>query len=123
MTTAREILEPPERLHRLPELAGNLYWSWHPAARDLFQMLDPALWNDVQHNPVRLLLELRDPNARRSRRLLAAAANPAVLRQYEAVLTAFDAYMANDATWFARHYPTLRDRAIAYVSFEFGIHS
>jgi len=34
----------PERMGRLEELANNLWWSWHPEARELFRRLDYALW-------------------------------------------------------------------------------
>lgn len=48
----------PERLARLEELAQNLWWSWHHEAIELFLRLDPALWEAVRQNPVRLLGEV-----------------------------------------------------------------
>jgi len=29
----------PERISSLPELAYNLWWSWHPELRNLFKIL------------------------------------------------------------------------------------
>jgi starch phosphorylase len=34
----------PERIVGLGELAYNLWWSWHPAARMLFKRLDRLAW-------------------------------------------------------------------------------
>ena len=31
-------------LSRLSELAYNLWWSWKPEARQLFETIDPTLW-------------------------------------------------------------------------------
>ncbi len=45
----------PERLVGLGELASNLWWSWHPEARNLFRMLDLLAWRETGHNPVKLL--------------------------------------------------------------------
>ncbi|WP_410969334.1 DUF3417 domain-containing protein, partial [Salmonella sp. SAL04284] len=45
----------PARINRLYELAYNLWWSWHPEARDLYSDLDPDLWLQVGHNPVHFL--------------------------------------------------------------------
>ncbi len=48
----------PTRINRLYELAYNLWWSWHPEARALYSTLNPDLWEQVGHNPVRFLSEL-----------------------------------------------------------------
>ena len=48
----------PERIGRLEELANNLWWSWHPQARDLFRALDYPLWRLGGHNPVKQLREI-----------------------------------------------------------------
>ena len=46
---------PPEPIARLSELAYNLWWSWNPPAQDLYRDIDPALWDEVNHNPVLFL--------------------------------------------------------------------
>src|SRR5260370_33546285 len=38
-------------------LARNLWWSWDHDSVGLFLDLDPARWNDLNHNPVSLLGE------------------------------------------------------------------
>src|SRR5215211_3111742 len=45
----------PEPLQPLVELAHNLWWVWQPDAIELFRRLDRKLWDQVYHNPVKLL--------------------------------------------------------------------
>lgn len=106
----------PERIERLQDLAYNLWWTWHNEAQELYRQIDPALWELVYHNPVDFLREVRQHT------LETAAANPAYLQQYDAVLGAFDAYMGEKSTWFTRHYPDMQNETIAYFSAEFGLH-
>ena len=48
----------PSRLARLEDLANNLWYSWDRATRELFQRLDPALWNAVGQSPKAFLKRL-----------------------------------------------------------------
>jgi starch phosphorylase len=107
----------PTRINRLYELAYNLWWSWHPEARALYSTLNPDLWEQVGHNPVRFLSELQ-PHI-----LEKAAANTEYLDAYDSVVHDFDYYMhpLADDTWFTHTYPELADKTIAYFSAEFGI--
>ena len=106
----------PPSLSRLWELAHNLWWSWNPEARALFETLDRTLWKLTSHNPVKLLRELSPERA------LSASTDLAFLRHYESVLLAFDSYMTASDTWFARHHPEMADSLIAYFSAEVGLH-
>jgi starch phosphorylase len=110
-----EVSTIPERLHRLPELAYNMWWSWHWEAQKLFIDVDPALWELVYHNPVRFLNEVRQAS------LGAVAADPAYTARYDAVMSAFDEYIAAKSTWFKKTHPDLKG-PVAYFSFEFGLH-
>jgi starch phosphorylase len=47
----------PEPLSPLGDLAMNLRWSWRPAVRELFARIDPAAWEQTDHNPVRVLMQ------------------------------------------------------------------
>ena len=85
----------PERIGRLDELAKNLWWSWHPQARDLFRALDYPLWRMSGHNPVKQLREV-SPD-----KLQAAATDPAFLALYDFVMSTFDVDMSAGDTWFA----------------------
>ncbi|MCC6704639.1 MAG: DUF3417 domain-containing protein, partial [Thermomicrobiales bacterium] len=44
VATAPTTIAPPAALDRLVDLAYNLWWSWHSAARRLYSELDPMLW-------------------------------------------------------------------------------
>jgi glucan phosphorylase len=77
----------PAALERLDDLAGNFWFSWYPATGQLFRNLDSALWRKVESSP-RLFLRCVDQSV-----LESAAADPVFLRQYEAVLAAFDRYL------------------------------
>lgn len=105
----------PEPLTRLRDLAYNIWWSWNADARELFRRLDPDLWEDVVHNPVRFLAHVAQ------RRLDQAATDKAFLAHMQRVLAALDNYMTREG-WFAKSHPDLRDGKIAYFSMEFGLH-
>ncbi len=106
----------PPRIARLRDLAYNFWWSWHRQSRDLFKMVDYSLWRSTGHNPVKMLLEVTPE------RLAELAADPLFLRQYDAVLMAFERDMENGHLWFPKHYPDLASRPVAYFSAEFGLH-
>ncbi len=87
----------PEPLSRLPELASNLFFSWHRPTRALFEALDPVLWAQSRGNPKRLLRTVAQE------RLNVAALDAGLLGRYREVVEAFDAYlqapiMANSPT-------------------------
>lgn len=106
----------PERITRLVEIAYNLWWSWHPEAQDLFYRIDARLWEDVYHNPILFLRQVRQSS------LEAAAKDPDFIRTYHDVLTAFDEYQVYEKTWFKETYGDKIDKPIAYFSAEFGLH-
>jgi len=109
----------PKHLLRLRELAHNLWWSWNADATDLFRQLDPDLWDEVEHNPVKLLSLLG------AKRLDQVAADTAFLAQMDRVLDKLHVYQKRSA-WFQEKFPHLAklDGAltIAYFSMEFGVH-
>ncbi len=107
----------PQNLNRLSELAHNLWWSWTLEARQLFELIDPTLWFLTNHNPVKLLADVK-PN-----RLTQLAEDPTFLRHYSAVFRLFDEYLANKKSWLGTHYPDLTKATIAYFSAEFGLHT
>jgi hypothetical protein len=45
----------PPRLEALNKLSLNLRWTWDHPTRDVFESLDPDLWEGTNHNP-RLVL-------------------------------------------------------------------
>jgi starch phosphorylase len=105
----------PERLRPLRALAMNVWWSWNPEAQDLFRRLDPALWEEVEGNPVKLL------NTIAQQRLTRAAADSAVLGHLDRVMETFHGDMEAGG-WFDQTWPDLGKSRIAYFSAEFGMH-
>jgi starch phosphorylase len=103
----------PANLAALEELAINLRWSWHPATRDLFAAVDPALWDATDHDPVRLLGEVS------AERLAELAADPGFVSWADRMREDLRGYLTSD-----RWYQTLgpeAPRGIAYFSPEYGI--
>ena len=108
----------PERLSRLRELAGNLWWAWNPA-RDVFRRLDYSLWRQSAHNPVMMVNRI-DADV-----LARAAADPGFLASYDAALQALDAARAPAATgrsWWHTHSGADPQQLIAYFCAEFALH-
>ncbi|MCZ8522781.1 MULTISPECIES: alpha-glucan family phosphorylase [Paenibacillus] len=105
----------PAPLRRLSELAYNMWFSWNDRALSLFSRIEPVLWDQYQHNPVRLLTEVD------SVVLEKWAKDDEYLLEMENVLKEYDEYMASP-TWFSKQYPQHTGQAIAYFSAEFGFH-
>lgn len=98
----------PERLQPLETLSRNLWWSWNDSARQLFESIDPELWNKVDRNPIDLIDKL---NLTKLREL---AENQDFLSRMDAVFADFKAYMAAK--------PEDARPKIAYFSMEYGLH-
>jgi starch phosphorylase len=107
----------PPRIDRLYELANNLWWSWHPQARNVFRTLDYQLWKLSGHNPVRELHQASWDT------LQLAATDPNFLHLYDSAISALDSEMQASDKWFAVHYPDLAHSPVAYFSMEYAIHS
>ncbi len=106
----------PRRLKRLADLANNVWWSWNPDAMRLFTELNPQLWDEVNHNPVKFLRVID------TKHLTAALSNIQYLEKYDKVVDQFAAYLHPKETWFSREFPDKQDDVIAYFSMEFGLH-
>ncbi len=107
-------IDVPEQLARLPELARNIFWSWHPPSQELFSRLDPGLWERTEHNPVRLLLETEN--------LGRAAEDADLVVLYRRALEDLDSYLEGRDTWMERVYGDAFGGPVAYFSAEFGLH-
>jgi len=98
----------PAPLARLPELASNLFFSWHRPTRALFEDLEPELWQQVGGN---LRLMLRCINQENLDRF---ATDRIYLERYRQVLESFDAYLSA---------PQRADEPlVAYFCAEYGFH-
>lgn len=105
----------PERIGRLRELSFNLWFSWNPEAIELFQRINRDKWEELNHNPVKMLLEVT------SQDLNNAVNEPEYIALYDKVMAALDQYKNAD-TWFKNKYFNLSNKTIAYFSAEFGLH-
>jgi len=113
--TVRPVL--PEPLAALGTLAGNLRWSWHGPAQDVFAAVDPRLWEEVERDPVRLLGEVS------RERLAELAVDEVFLDRLGEAQRDLDRYLTEDR-WYQRSVAGHRDggpRAIGYFSPEFGV--
>jgi starch phosphorylase len=118
MKESREIGFPnlPERLNGLGEIAENLWWSWHPAARMLFKSLHRQGWKESGHNPDKMLKEL-------PKEVLESAANdPDYLRHYDAVLSKFQKEIMEEECRLLETAIHPDTPLIAYFSAEYGLH-
>jgi len=106
----------PKKLERLGDLAYNLWWTWHPEAGRLYAQLDRAMWERLNHNPIRMLREI--PRARLNEIL----EDKDYMASYKRMFTEFDAYMKSQDTWTHQAHPELATNSIAYFSMEFGLH-
>jgi glycogen phosphorylase len=105
----------PERIARLDDLAGDLWWSWHREARAVFRRLDYGLWRATAHNPVRMLRVI-SPS-----KLDEAARDPRFLEIYDRAVAALDDARGARNMWWTRTFPQLGG-PIAYFSAEFALH-
>ena len=101
----------PAEIAGLGEIALNLWWTWNPEGKQLFERINPYLWKESGHNPIRLLKSLRDDA------LKALSKDERFMREYRFVHAKFSAYM-NDTTVYHEEEPL----PIAYFCAEFGLH-
>jgi starch phosphorylase len=117
--TVRTVL--PEALGALDDLALNLRWSWHAPTRDLFASIDPARWQAVHGDPVKLL------GALTPERLAELAADSDFVERVRGLDEDLQTYLSQPR-WY-QHEAERRagageaalPTAIAYFSAEFGI--
>jgi len=110
------LVQLPERINRLKDLAFDLWWSWTPVARNVFRNLDYPLWRQTAHNPVKMLQLIPLET------LLAKMGDPAWLRDYDDAIRRLDAARAAHNTWAESQCPEISGRSIAYFSAEFALH-
>lgn len=116
VATVNVVPKLPKALARLEELAYNMRFAWDHETIALFRRLDADIWEEVYHNPVKMLGMVSQ------NRLKEIQADPAFMANYERVLSDYDHYMKAENTWYGDNYGHLeRDPIIAYFSMEFGI--
>ncbi len=99
----------PSRLSALETISRNLWWSWTQDARDLFESIDPELWNKVDRNPIALLDKLP------LERINELENDKEFLARLDTVAAQLEAYMTEE--------PDGKSAKVAYFSMEYGLHS
>lgn len=101
----------PERLSRLVELSGNLWYSWDKPTRTLFARMNHRLWDAVGRNPKVFLRRLDEHT------LAEAAEDQVYLSAYHRVLSSYDTYHSGEHV-----HEEMGGELIAYFCAEFGFH-
>ena len=97
----------PENLHKLQEIAYNLWWVWNSEAKNLFRYIDSEAWKKAQSNPVVLL------NILSYDRLVELSKDKKFMKQLDAVYAEFRAYMDEPKD--------PKKPSVAYYSMEYGL--
>jgi starch phosphorylase len=103
-------------VEKLRELARNLWWTWQPNVIGLFRQLDPALWRQLDHNPVEFLKRISPEQLERQ------AAEMALESRIDYAFRRLAEYLKNTDSWGSVYAASLRSRPVAYFSAEFGLH-
>ena len=104
----------PPRLEALDKLSSNLRWTWDHLTRDVFESLDPDLWEGTNHNPRLVLGRISQ------RRLAELASDEAFLAELDRAAASLAEYMSGSG-WFPRAHPDASGVVFAYFSAEFGL--
>ncbi len=104
----------PDRLNPLMEIAFNLRWTWDHDTIELFRRIDKKLWEEVEHNPVRLLGEVDQS------RLEELADDEGFHVHLNRILGELHQHLNRDA-WSAEMGADCDGCTVAYFSAEFGI--
>ncbi|POH61294.1 DUF3417 domain-containing protein [Arthrobacter glacialis] len=103
----------PAQISALTSLATNLRWSWHLPTRNLFESLNPELWEKSRFDPLSMLSAL----SREQLQLLAH--DPDVVARVDSAQASLDCYL-NEPRWY-QELGAEAPQSIAYFSPEFGI--
>lgn len=115
-TLTRDGLTSQELYDKCVSIASNLWWVWSPDAIELFRDIDPVLWRQFDHNPVRLLREFTPAE------LDNRASQLALYSRINQCYRLLKEYLADKRTWGANDAGVLGARPVAFFSAEFGIH-
>lgn len=100
-----------EGFDSLAELALDMRWSWNHATDQIWQQLNPVLW-ELTHNPWGILQTV-------SRDQIERASADAVFRKSVDDLVQAKRQVAETPAWFQQTYPQAPLTCVAYFSMEF----
>jgi glycogen phosphorylase len=104
----------PARLEALNTLSLNLRWTWDHPTRDVFESLDPDLWEATNHNPRLVLGRISQ------RRLAELASDEPFLAELDQATASLAEYLSGTG-WFRRAHPDATGVVFSYFSAEFGL--
>ncbi len=96
----------PEEIACLHDLSRNLWWCWNYEAIELFEQVDPELWESVEKSPILLLEKVSYA------RLKALAEDSMFVAKLNKVFKKFKTYLEQ---------PFAYKPSIAYFSMEYGL--
>ena len=104
----------PERLAALDQLSSNLRWSWDKPTQELFETIEPSLWQRCSRDPVALL------GAVKPARLDELALDEEFLRRLDELAADLNDYLSRPL-WYQQQDGRAMPATIAYFSMEFGV--
>jgi starch phosphorylase len=100
-----------EGVDALAQLALDIQWSWNHAADEIWQQLDPALW-EMTRNPWIILQTV-------SREQLEQKLKNSEFRQQVDKMIQENEAIKNSATWFQENHPNTPLNCVAYFCMEY----
>ncbi|MCL2728167.1 MAG: alpha-glucan family phosphorylase, partial [Bacteroidales bacterium] len=97
----------PQRLAGLDILSKNLWWCWNQEAKELFESIDPLLWQKTEGNPIRLLDKIP------LKRYQELEKDERFVQRLDSVMAHFNTYMEAKSD--------LKGTKISYFSMEYGL--
>ena len=104
----------PQELRDVEELAYNLRWTWDPDSARLLRRVDPDLWEEARHNPVRMLGSVSQARWRR------LAGDREFIAHLRRTSDSLRAYLQGPA-WFEQACGAAEGMRIGFFSAEFGL--
>jgi starch phosphorylase len=101
----------PSPLQALERLSWNYWWSWSSDGAGVYRDLDAELWDQVEHNPRLLLLQVSEY------RLAEMATDPVYISRIRKLSDQFDEYMRDARPGISS------EHSVAYFCAEYGVHN
>ena len=101
---------------RLTDLSRNLWWTWHPEVVAIFRDVEPALWREVNHNPIAFVKRLTPEQWSRH------AEETVIEIRVNRAFRRLEKYLRESGTWASRFCNVLKAQPVVYFSAEFALH-
>lgn len=98
----------PDNLKDLIRISHNIWWTWNFEGSDLFEMINPDLWQESRYNPIALIESLT------YKELQKLSNDRSFIDKLQQVMRKFDEYIGKGAE--------KPNTVVAYFSMEFGLH-